>query len=181
MVGVGNALTANVKNVTILILVFGDNALSYWFMSLHSYSRIWLHVTWATLERRPLLSRPAAAKVSTHLVQYAKEKGVYMKINYVNPEHVHALIDLPTHLCIEEMMHLFKGGSSHWINENNLTSGQFGWGRGYGVFSVSHSGVGEVARYIAAQEAHHRRRSFAEELERLVKRYELVWREDGNR
>ena len=32
-----------------------------------------------------------------------------MKINYVNPEHVHTLIDLPTHLCIEEAMQLFKG------------------------------------------------------------------------
>ena len=36
-------------------------------------------------------------------------------------------------------MQLFKGGSSHWINESNLVPGKFGWGRGYGVFSVSES------------------------------------------
>jgi hypothetical protein len=56
------------------------------------------------------------------------------------------LLDLPTKLCVEDVMQLFKGGSSHWINESNLLAGKFGWGRGYGVFSVSHSGVAEVAQ-----------------------------------
>jgi REP element-mobilizing transposase RayT len=147
-------------------------------MSLHSYSRVWLHIVWATLERRPLLDKPAAAKLSVWLHDYAKQKGVYMKINFVNPDHVHALIDLPTNLCIEDMMQLFKGSSSHWINEQNLVAGKFSWGRGYGVFSVSESGVPEVCAYIAKQEEHHRKRDFAEELKLFVERYGLEWRKD---
>ena len=101
-----------------------------------------------------------------------------MKINYVNPEHVHALVDLPTKMAIEDMMQLFKGGSSHWINQNALVAGKFGWGRGYGVFSVSHSGGGEMAKYIAQQEEHHRKRSYSDELKLLVERYGLRWRDD---
>jgi len=147
-------------------------------MSLHSYSRVWLHVVWATLERRPLLDKPAAAKVSEYLHDHAKQRGIYMKINYVNPDHVHALIDLPTNLTIEDMMQLFKGSSSHWINEQNLVPGKFGWGRGYGVFSVSESAVSEVCAYIANQEEHHRRRGFVEELKRFVERYGLAWRKE---
>jgi len=151
-------------------------------MSLHAYSRIWLHLTWATLERRPLLGKPVAAKLSGYLTQYAAKKGIYMKLNHVNPDHVHALVDLPTHLCVEELMQLLKGSSAHWLNENNLVPGKFGWGRGYGAFSVSQSGVEAVANYIARQEAHHRRKSFSEELLLLVKRYELKWHEEeGNR
>ena len=142
-------------------------------MSLHSYSRVWLHIVWATLERRPLLDKPAAAKLSVWLHDYAKQKGIHMKINFVNPDHVHALIDLPTNLCIEDMMQWFKGSSSHWINEQNLVAGKFGWGRGYGVFSVSESGVSEVCAYIAKQEEHHRKRDFAEELKLFVERYGL--------
>jgi REP-associated tyrosine transposase len=65
-------------------------------MSLHSYSRVWIHVVWATLERRPLLNKAAAAALSTYLTRYAGEKEIYMKINFVNPDHVHALVDLPT-------------------------------------------------------------------------------------
>lgn len=149
-------------------------------MSLHAYSRVWLHLTWGTLERRPLLFSAAAANTSTYLTRYASEKGIYMRINYVNPDHVHVLVDLPTHLCIEDMVQFFKGASSHWINENNLIPGKFAWGRGYGAFSVSHSGVGEVSRYIANQAQHHRKRSFAEELKRMVERFELRWHEEGN-
>ncbi|MGO8764730.1 MAG: IS200/IS605 family transposase [Limisphaerales bacterium] len=146
-------------------------------MSLHTYSRVWLHLVWATLERRPLLAKPAAARLSGYLSGYANEKGIYMKINYVNADHVHALIDLPTKFSMEEVMQLFKGSSSHWINENNLVAGKFGWGRGYGVFSVSESTVAEVARYISSQEEHHRNRNFQEELKLFVERYGLEWRE----
>ncbi len=98
-----------------------------------------------------------------------------MKLNYVNADHVHGLVDLPTSLTIEQMMHLFKGASSHWINASNLLGTKFAWGRGYGAFSVSHSLVGEVARYIAGQEEHHRKRSFSEELKLFVERYGLKW------
>ncbi|HEY1662708.1 MAG TPA: IS200/IS605 family transposase [Verrucomicrobiae bacterium] len=147
-------------------------------MSLHSYSRVWVHLVWATLERRPLLTKDAAAKLSAHVTHYAEEKGIYMKINFVNPDHIHALVDLPTGLSIEEMMQFLKGGSSHWVNQNGLVAGKFGWGRGYGVFSVSHSSIGEVAKYISQQEEHHRKKSFSDELRTLVERYGLKWRDD---
>ncbi len=150
-------------------------------MALHSYCRCWLHLVWATLDRRPLFSKPAAVTLSGHLNDYAREKGIYMRINFVNSDHAHALIDLPTNRTIEEVVQLLKGSSSHWVNEQNLVSGKFGWQRGYGAVSVSHSGVEEVGAYIAKQEAHHRRRSFLEELELLVERYGLEWHKEENR
>ncbi len=101
-----------------------------------------------------------------------------MKINYFNLEHVHTLIDLPTNNCIEEVVQLFKGGSSHWINEEKLLRGRFAWGRGYGAFSVSHSDVERVGVYIAGQQEHHRKKRFSEEFELFVKRYGLEWRDD---
>jgi putative transposase len=101
-----------------------------------------------------------------------------MKINYVNPEYVHSLIDLPTNKTIEEVVQLFKGASSHWINEEKLLRGRFAWGRGYGAFSVSHSDVDRVAAYIAGQQGHHRKKSFSEEFELFVKKYGLEWRDE---
>ena len=150
-------------------------------MPLHSYCRCWLHIVWATLDRRPLLSKSAAVKVSGYLTDYAREKGIYTRINFVNADHVHTLIDLPTNRTIEEVVQLLKGSSSHWVNENDLVPGKFAWQRGYGAFSVSHSGVEEVGSYIANQDEHHRRRSFLEELELLVERYGLQWHKEENR
>src|SRR6266513_3790516 len=85
-------------------------------MSVHSYSRCWIHLIWATANREKLLNKAAAARVSCWLSQYADEQGVYMKINYVNAGHVHALVDLPTSLSIEKLIQLLKGSSSHWVN-----------------------------------------------------------------
>ncbi len=150
-------------------------------MSTHSYSRCWLHLIWETLRREPMLDKGAAAQASANLSEYSSEKGVYMKINCFNADHTHTLIDLPTNLTIEQVVQLLKGSSSHWINQNRLVKGRFAWGRGYGAFSVSHSDIGRVANYIARQEEHHRRRTFAEEYEIFVKRYGLEWRDEENR
>ena len=147
-------------------------------MSLHSYSRCWLHIVWSTLDREPMLTRPAAVKASRFMTQYALEKSIHLKINYFNAEHVHALIDLPTSKSIEEVVKLLKGSSSHWINQNRLLRGRFSWGRGYGAFSVSHSHVEQVAAYIARQEEHHRKKTFAQEFEIFVEKYGLEWHED---
>ena len=146
-------------------------------MSLHSYSRCWLHLIWTTLDREPMLTKPAAVKASRFLNKYAREKGIYMKINYFNADHVHTLIELPTSKSIEEIMQLLKGSSSHWINENRLLRGKFSWGRGYGAFSVSHSHVAQVVAYIAKQEEHHRKQSFVDELKELLERAGVEYEE----
>jgi len=128
-----------------------------------------------------MLDKRAAALASANLTEYSREKGIYMKINYFNTDHTHALIDLPTNLTIEQVIQLLKGSSSHWINQNRLIKGRFAWGKGYGAFSVSQSEVSKVANYIAKQEDHHRKRSFAQEFEIFVKRYGLEWRNEENR
>ena len=89
-------------------------------MSTKSYSRLWTHLIWETLDREPMLDKRAAAKASGFLNDYSLQKGIYMKINYFNADHTHTLIDLPTSYCIEDVIKLFKGGSSHWINEHHL-------------------------------------------------------------
>jgi REP element-mobilizing transposase RayT len=150
-------------------------------MSTHSYSRIWLHLIWETLSREPMLDKQAAALASRFLTGYSEEKGIYMKINYFNAEHTHALIDLPTNKCVEDVIQLFKGGSSFWINDQKILKNRFAWGKGYGAFSVSHSDVARVANYIARQEEHHRKKTYAQEYELFVKRYGLEWRDEENR
>ena len=125
-----------------------------------------------------MLTKPAAVKASRFLNEYALKKDIYLKINYFNADHVHTLIDLPTSKSIEEVVQLFKGGSSHWINDNRLLRGRFAWGRGYGAFSVSHSHANRVAAYIAQQEEHHRKRTFDHEFKVFVSKYGLEWHED---
>jgi len=50
-------------------------------MSTHSYTRLWIHLIWETLNREPMLDERAAAKASAFLNDCSLEKGIYMKIN----------------------------------------------------------------------------------------------------
>jgi REP element-mobilizing transposase RayT len=75
-----------------------------------------------------------------------------MCVNYVNPDHVHALIDLPTTLSVSKAVQLLKGSSSHWITKHEITPPEgFGWARGYGAFSVSPRDVDRVTRAVHRQ------------------------------
>ncbi len=141
-------------------------------MSVRSYTKIWLHLIWGTHKReKSLLNKEIRVKISNHLVEYSKQKGIYMKANYVNSEHVHALIDLPTDKTIEEVMRLIKGESSLWINKQ--VDFKFLWGKGYGAFSVSESNLDKVVKYINGQEEHHRKKSYTEEYDEFLRAYKV--------
>ena len=152
-------------------------------MSKHSYNKIWIHFIWETPDKQKILSSDARKKISNFLYEYCKEKNIFMKINYVNADHVHTLVDLPTDLSVEECIKLLKGSSSFYINKNRITRNKFSWGKGYGAFSVSASQLNNVVDYIRNQEEHHRVKSFTEEYQLFIKKYGIDIKEKhkGNR
>ena len=142
-------------------------------MSVRSYTKVWLHTVWSTYRReRTLIERNLRIELSKYLHEYAEEKKIYMKVNYVNPEHVYSLIDLQTNMAIEEAFHLLKGSSSRWVN--NYVNFKFSWGKGYAAFSVSESNIDRVVKYIINQEEHHRVKSFTEEYEEFLEKHNLI-------
>ncbi|MEN8193628.1 MAG: IS200/IS605 family transposase [Bacteroidota bacterium] len=141
-------------------------------MSVRSFTRIWIHLIWGTKDRKKSLSvKEFRKKTSNHLSSNSKEKGIYMTLNYVNSDHVHALIDLPTNMTIEDVARLLKGELSSWIN-NNMEF-KFNWATGYAAFSVSESNLDKVTKYILNQEKHHRKKSFTEEYNEFLKAYNV--------
>ena len=142
-------------------------------MSLHSYTKVLLHIIWETHNRVPALDKRVRKLVSEFLFKYCKEKEIFTVTNFVNPEHVHILIDLPTNLSIENCVKLLKGSSSHFINKERLTKDGFSWGQGYAAFSVSESQRIKVIDYIKNQETHHKVRSYSEEYGLLIRSHKL--------
>jgi hypothetical protein len=69
---------------------------------------------------------------------------------------------------LADVMRDIKRASSAWVHET-IKDKQFEWQDGYGAFSVSASLLERVKRYIANQEAHHRRKTFQEEYVELLK------------
>lgn len=142
-------------------------------MSVRSYTKIWLHIIFATHNReKSLADKELRKKLSNYFYQYSKGKDIYMKINFVNLDHVHILIDLPTKISIADIMQLLKGSSSNWINKQ--VNFKFAWSKGYAAFSVSESNIDKVVKYILNQEEHHREKSFSEEYEEFLTKHKIV-------
>jgi putative transposase len=94
--------------------------------------------------------------------------GVALQVGGVQ-DHVHALLGLKPVHCLADFVRELKKASSVWAASQHEP--QFEWQEGYSVFSVSASMIEAVRQYVAGQEEHHRRRSFAEELEELLQKH----------
>ena len=70
-----------------------------------------------------------------------------------------------------------KGSSPKWINKKRFIKGKFSWQEGYGAFSYRKSDLPNVIQYIKNQEEHHKKRSFVEEYEDLLKEFEIEYDE----
>ena len=142
-------------------------------MSVRSFTKIWIHFIWETKNHdKSLPDKEFRKRISKHLSVNSESKGIYMKVNYVNSDHVHALIDLPTNMTIEDVVRLLKGELSSWINDN--VEFKFNWATGYAAFSVSESKLDDVIKYILSQEEHHKHKSFAEEYEEFLRAYNFI-------
>jgi hypothetical protein len=65
-----------------------------------------------------------------------------------------------------------KRNSSKWIKTKDDEYSDFSWQRGYGAFSVSHSQIRRVQKYINNQEQHHKKISFKEEYLEFLRKHE---------
>jgi hypothetical protein len=70
---------------------------------------------------------------------------------------------------IPDLIRVVKAESSKWIKEE-LKRKAFAWQDGYGVFSVSASGLEAVRGYVLGQEERHRTRTFQEEYVAMLKK-----------
>ena len=138
------------------------------------FIKVYIHFVWSTKNRIPYLdSIELRQKVWQHMRENAKEKGIY--IDFINgySDHCHCLISLGADQSIQKIMQLIKGESSFWINKNGLTKSKFEWQDEYFAVSVSESVIDRVRNYIKNQEAHHSKKTFQEEYDEFISKYEF--------
>jgi putative transposase len=137
-----------------------------------SFVRIWVHLVFSTKNRYPFLnSNELRKQVFDHMLENARQKGIWMDCINGYSEHVHCLISLGREQTLSYVAQLIKGESSFWINKNKLTRSKFAWQDDYYAVSVSESHVEQVRVYIKSQEDHHKLKSFEEEIEVFMKKY----------
>ena len=129
----------------------------------HTYASNFIHCIFSTKERKAILSADRMADLYAYLGGIARSEGFTLVAAGGTANHVHLLIVLPPTACLATAIQKLKGSSSRWLGKG------FAWQEGYGAFSVSPSQVPVVKKYIANQEAHHRKHSFEEEFTTLLR------------
>lgn len=132
-----------------------------------------IHAVWGTKKRLPYLSKDIRILVIEHIRQNAKTKGIYIDRLNGHTEHLHCLMALNADMTIAKAMQLIKGESAFWINKEKITKTKFEWADEYYAVSVSESALGRVRAYIDGQEAHHAKKTFQQEHEEFIKKYQF--------
>jgi putative transposase len=138
----------------------------------HTYSQNYLHVVFSTKERRKLITKDFQPKLWSYMAGIGRNNGFLVLANGGMEDHTHLLIQLPATLALAKAVQLLKGGSSKWVGEHGR---EFSWQEGYSAFSVSKSKVSTVVKYIASQEAHHRKITFEDEFIALLEKHGIEY------
>jgi putative transposase len=138
-----------------------------------SFVRILVHTVWATKNRIPYLDDNIREEVIQHIRQYAITKGIF--IDHINgeKEHLHALISMSRNQDIAEIMQYLKGESSYWINKHKKTKYKFEWQDDYYAVSIGISQLEILREYIRNQASHHKKDSFEDEIDMMIREYGL--------
>lgn len=138
-----------------------------------TYSQLYIHVVFAVKGRENLLDKNWRKEVFKYIAGIIKEKGHKPIIVNGYSDHVHCFIGLTPSVAISDLVRDIKNNSSRFINEQKYLTNKFSWQEGYGVFSYSHSPIKKVYDYILNQEEHHRKKSFREKYNEMLKKFEV--------
>ncbi|MBI2822044.1 MAG: IS200/IS605 family transposase [Acidobacteria bacterium] len=141
-----------------------------------TFSSLIVHVVFSTKWRARSISKEIRAPLWAYMGGIVRNIGLKpILINGVT-DHVHLLLGMVPVVSISECVRVVKSNSSGWIHESR-PSCRFAWQDGYAAFSVSRSDLDRIYRYIAAQEEHHRKISFHEELLAMLRSHNIAFDE----
>ncbi|HEX8691905.1 MAG TPA: IS200/IS605 family transposase [Longimicrobium sp.] len=118
------------------------------------YTQLYLHVTWSTWDRLPLITPDRQPVVYASIQQQCSVLGADVLAIGGIEDHVHVLLRFrPTH-SISHLVGRMKGASSRVVEQASREP--FKWQGAYGAFTVSKRGVPVVRDYVLNQTEHHR-------------------------
>jgi REP element-mobilizing transposase RayT len=130
-------------------------------------------------------------KYNESLIQPEDEKELYayiggvLKLSHCIPikingtdNHVHVLCTMSKNISLSNLMEVIKTDSSRWIKTLGPHYREFAWQGGYAGYSVSHSRVDIVRKYIENQKEHHKTQTFQDEYIQFLKENDVDYNAD---
>lgn len=142
-----------------------------------TYSQIYIQYVFAVKGRQNLLKKTWRDDVFKYMAGIIKSKNQKPIIVNGVEDHVHVFVGIKPAIHISDLVRDIKNNSAKFINEQKYLEQKFSWQEGYGAFSYSFSHIDRVYKYIANQEAHHRKKTFKAEYLEFLKKHEVEYDE----
>ena len=140
-----------------------------------SLSKVYVHVTFSTKKRQPLIDD----NIKTSLFEYLGEICKGLECNPLKvggySDHVHIICLLSRKITQMKLLEELKKQSSKWIKTKGKAYSKFYWQDGYGIFSVNPSEIDVVVKYINNQDGHHKKLTFQDEFRAFLKKYKVEY------
>jgi REP element-mobilizing transposase RayT len=132
-----------------------------------TYLSLHYHLIFSTKDRRPFIAPAWCERLHEYLGGTIRGLDGFPEGVGGIADHVHLLVGLKATHCLADILRELKKASSAWVHDA-IGEPTFGWQDGYAAFTVSPTARSGVKAYIADQAAHHRKKSFREELKLLL-------------
>ena len=91
--------------------------------------------------------------------------------------HIHLLVSLDKNIKFPDILGSIKRNTSKWLKTKGGMLSKFGWQDGYSAFTVGHTQLSAVKKYIANQKEHHKQTLFEDEMREFYRKYEIPFDE----
>jgi putative transposase len=140
-----------------------------------SFVQFYAHIVFHTKNNMQLIKPEIEIELYSYLGGILKNyKSNPIQIGGTS-DHIHILCTLPKTLAAADLVEEVKKSSSKWIKTKSAQYSNFYWQDGYGGFSVSCSGIGDLKRYILNQKEHHYKLSAIDEYKKLLDEYGIPY------
>lgn len=143
----------------------------------NTFSQIYIQVVFAVQGRQSLIRDAWCEELYKYISGTITAMGHKSIIVNGATDHVHIFVGLRPNTSISDLVRNIKANSSRFVNERGFVRGKFAWQHGFGAFSYSHSQIGDVYMYIANQRQHHKKTTFLEEYNALLREFEIEYDE----
>ena len=138
-----------------------------------SYTQILYQIVFSTKNREKSLQESERDQLYSYIWGILKKKKCHLyRIGGVD-DHLHIVTHIHPMIAPSILIKDIKIASSRFIKEEELFPSFNGWQDGFGAFTYAYSAKNELIEYVKNQEAHHRKKTFKEELLELLQEHEV--------
>ncbi len=141
----------------------------------NTYTQIYIQTVFAVRSCASLISDFWGERLHKYITGIVQNHGHKLIAINTMPDHAHIFIGLQPDQALSDLIRDVKRDSTNFVNNEIKPGARFGWQEGFGAFSYSRSQVDVVTKYILGQQEHHRKKTFREEYEGLLKEFAIQY------